>query len=176
MRRVLLFAFGFVFAGLTAASFLVPTSQSSESRFLPMLGNDVVLHMMAIAGAAGSAADPDAAARLEAAISFEDARRVVDLAAASASAAWCGVEWRRGNLENLMAAERGTGRRNTEALAYVARLHQVAMEMFERDLRSTSVCPEHHKREVMQFLAGRWRTGVAVALDSGPVENGSARP
>lgn len=171
MRRVLLFAFGFVFAGLTAASFLVPTSQSSESRFLPMLGNDVVLHMMAIAGAAQADADP-LARNL---ITFDEARRVVDLAAASASAAWCGVEVTPAALRSRLAVGRGNVPRSPEAVAYAARLHHVAMEMFERDLRSTAACPEGHKREVKQFLAGNLRT-VAVALDSRAAENGTVRP
>jgi len=169
MRRVLLFAFGFVFAGLTAASFLAQPSQSRETRFQPMLGNDVVLHMMAIAGAGQADADP----LNRNLISFEDARRVVDLAAASAAAAWCGVEWQRGNLQNLMGTESTGNRRNAEALAYIARLHTVAMEMFQRDLQATSACPERHKQEVAKFFASRWATGMAVALDSRAVESGS---
>lgn len=169
MRRVLLFAFGFVFAGLTAASFLIQPSQSRETRFQPMLGNDVVLHMMAIAGAGQADGDPLA----RNVITFEDARRVVDLAAASAAAAWCGVEWQRGNLQNMMGAERPGSPRNAEALAYIARLRTVAMEMFERDLRATSVCPERHRQEVAKFFADRGATGVAVALDSRAVKGGS---
>jgi hypothetical protein len=174
MRRVLLFAFGFVFAGLTAACFLIPTSQSSESRiirFLPMLGNDVVLHMMAIAGAAQSDGDP-LARNL---ITFEEARRIVDLAAASASAAWCGVEVTPAALRSRLAVERNNSPRSPEALAYAVKLHQVAMEMFERDLRATSVCPDGHKREVKQFLAGSLRP-VSVALDTSAAENGTVRP
>lgn len=170
MRRVFLAVFGLLLAGLTAASFLVPSSQSRETRFLPMLGDDVVLHMMAIAGAAL----PDATAEHgHPVISFEDARRVVDLAAASASAAWCGIDWQRANFQHLMGDERGNGTRGPLALAYIAKLHDVAKDMFERDLRTTSACPARRRAEVSRFLVSRWR-GNAVVLAA--VESGTVRP
>lgn len=171
MRRVFLSLIGLLLAGLTAASFLVPSSQSREARFLTMLSDDVVLHMMAIA----STALPEAQAvwdeRGYGPISFGEARRIVDLAAASASAAWCGIDWQRANFQQLMRDEGGV--RSKDTLAYIAKLHDVAKEMFERDLRATSECSSGHKAEVSRFLISRWR-GDAVVLAA--VENRTVRP
>jgi hypothetical protein len=172
MRRVFLTAFGLLFAGLAAASLVVSSSQSRETRFLPMLGDDVVLHMMAIA----TAAQPDANIAWEerghALISTEDARRVVDLAAASASAAWCGIDWQRANFEPLMS-DAGKSTRSQEALGYIAKLHDVAKDMFERDLRATSGCPARQKAAVSRFLVNRWKSNALVLA---AVEAGAVRP
>ena len=173
MRRVFLTAFGLLFAGLAAASLLVSASQSREARFLPMLGDDVVVHMMAIA----TAAQPDANIAWEerghSLISIEDARRIVDLAAASASAAWCGIDWQRANFEPLMSAEGRLAARSQEALTYIAKLHDVAKDMFERDLRATAGCPAKQKAAVSRFLVGRWKSNALVLA---AVEGGPARP
>ena len=128
-----------------------------------MLGDDVVVHMMAIA----TAAQPDASIAWEerghALISIEDARRVVDLAAASASAAWCGIDWQRANFEPLMSAEGRLAARNQEALTYIAKLHDdVAKGMFERDLRATSGCPAKQKARRPRFLVSRWKSNALV--------------
>jgi hypothetical protein len=172
MRRVFLTAFGLLFAGLAAASFVVSASQSRETRFLPMLGDDVVLHMMAIA----TAAQPDATIAWEerghVLISLEEARRVVDLAAASASAAWCGIDWQRANFEPLMSDAGKSAVRSQEALAYIARLHDVAKDMFERDLRATA-CPARQKAAVSRFLVSRWKSNALVLA---AVEGGAVRP
>lgn len=173
MRRVSLAVFGLLLAGLAAASFLVPSSQSRETRFLPMLGDDVVLHMMAIASAAQPEANIARGERGHVTVTFEDARRIVDLAAASASAAWCGIDWQRANFEQLMRDEGRTGARGKEALGYIAKLHDVAKDMFERDLRATSECPAGRKAEVSRFLISRWR-GNDVVLAA--VENRTVRP
>jgi hypothetical protein len=156
MRRVILAAFALFLAGVTAASILVPSSQSRETRFLPMLGDDVVLHMMAITNAAQlSSAAWDG--RDHVPINLEDGRRVVDLAAASAAASWCGIDWQDANYKPLMIAERKVPTRSQDALAFIARLHDVAKDMFERDLRATSDCTAKRKEEVSRFLTGRWR-------------------
>lgn len=163
MRRVILAVFGLFLAGVTAASILVPASQSRETRFLPMLGDDVVLHMMAIAKTAQlvNVAWDD---RDEVPISIEDGRRIVDLAAASAAASWCGIDWQDANYKPLMIAERKIPSRSQEALAFVAKLHDVAKDMFERDLRAISDCTAKRKEEVSRFLTGRWRgNGTVVA-------------
>jgi hypothetical protein len=165
MRRVILALFGLFLAGVTAASILVPSSQSRETRFLPMLGDDVVLHMMAITNAAqlSNAAWDE---RDHVPITLEDGRRVVDLAAASAAASWCGIDWQDANYKPLMIAERKVPSRSQDALAFIAKLHDVAKDMFERDLRATSDCTAKRKEEVSRFLVGRWRgnaTKVAAA-------------
>jgi len=168
MRRVILAVFGLFLAGVTAASILVPSSQSRESRFLPMLGDDVVLHMMAIANAAqlqATAWDERGAVP----ITIEDGRRVVDLAAASAAAAWCGIDWQRANYQPLIIAERKSTARSQEALAYIAKLHDVAKDMFERDLRATSECTSKRKEEVSRFLVGRWRGDALVVAAVGEI-------
>jgi hypothetical protein len=172
MRRVLLSAFGLLFAGIAVASLAVSSSQSRETRFLPMLGDDVVLHMMAIA----TAAQPDSITwdeRGHALISIEDARRIVDLAAASASAAWCGIDWQRANFEPLMSDAGKVAARSQEALGYIAKLHDVAKEMFERDLRATSGCPAKLKANVSRFLVSRWKSNPLVLA---AVEGGAVRP
>jgi hypothetical protein len=161
MRRVILAVFGLFLAGVTAASILVPSSQSRETRFLPMLGDDVVLHMMAIANAAQLQAIAwDERGYVP--ISIEDGRRVVDLAAASAAASWCGIDWKDANYKPLMIAERKVATRSQEALTFIAKLHDVAKDMFERDLRATSECTAKRKEEVSRFLVGRWRGNATV--------------
>lgn len=156
MRRVILAVFALFLAGVTAASILVPASQSRETRFLPMLGDDVVLHMMAITNAAlQSRAAWDE--RDHVPITLADGRRVVDLAAASAAASWCGIDWQDANYKPLMIAERKVPTRSQDAMAFIAKLHDVAKDMFERDLRSTSDCTAKRKEEVSRFLVGRWR-------------------
>ncbi|HEX2115113.1 MAG TPA: hypothetical protein VHM01_11970 [Alphaproteobacteria bacterium] len=162
MRRVILAVFGLFLAGVTAASILVPSSQSRETRFLPMLGDDVVLHMMAIANAAQLQASAAWDERGSVPITIEDGRRIVDLAAASATAAWCGIDWQRANYQPLMVAERKSAARSQDALAYIAKLHDVAKDMFERDLRATSECSTKRKEEVSRFLVGRWRGDALV--------------
>lgn len=168
MRRVILAVFGLFLAGVTAASILVPSSQSRETRFLPMLGDDVVLHMMAIANAAQlqSTVAWDEGGHVP--ITIEDGRRVVDLAAASAAASWCGIDWKDANYKPLMIAERKVPSRSQDAMAFIAKLHDVAKDMFERDLRATSDCTAKRKEEVIRFLAGRWRgNATVVAVVSG---------
>ena len=168
MRRVILAVFGLFLAGVTAASILVPSSQSREARFLPMLGDDVVLHMMAIANAAQLQASVAWDDRGQVPISIEDGRRVVDLAAASAAASWCGIDWKDANYKPLMIAERKIPTRSQEAMAYIAKLHDVAKDMFERDLRTTSDCTAKRKEEVSRFLTGRWRgNGTVIAAAAG---------
>jgi hypothetical protein len=173
MRRVILAVVGLFLAGVTAASILVPVSQSRETRFLPMLGDDVVLHMMAIANAAHIQATANWDERGSVPITIEDGRRVVDLAAASASASWCGIDWNRANYQPLMVAERKTPARSQDALAFIAKLHDVAKDMFERDLRATAGCSAKRKEEVSRFLLGRWR-GDALAVAA--LESGAVRP
>lgn len=172
MRRVILALFGLFLAGVTAASILVPASQSRETRFLPMLGDDVVLHMLAIANAAQLSVNVSWRDRGEVPITIEDGRRIVDLAAASAAASWCGIDWKDANYKPLMVAERKMPSRSQDALAFIAKLHDVAKDMFERDLRATSECSAKRREEVSRFLAGRWRgNGTAVAA----VANGTAK-
>ena len=173
MRRVILAVFGLFLAGVTAASILVPSSQSRETRFLPMLGDDVVLHMMAIANAAHIQTSISWDDRGSVPITIEDGRRVVDLAAASAAASWCGIDWKGANYQPLMVAERKVATRSQDALAFIAKLHDVAKDMFERDLRATSECSAKRKEEVSRFLTGRWR-GNAMAVAA--VESGTVRP
>jgi hypothetical protein len=164
MRRALLAVFALFLAGVTAASILVPASQSRETRFLPMLGDDVVLHMMAIANTAQLRVNIAWDDRDGVPITIEDGRRVVDLAAASAAASWCGIDWKDANFKPLMVAERKVPARSQDALAFIAQLHDVAKDMFERDLRATSDCPAARKEEVSRFLNGRWRAnGTTVA-------------
>jgi hypothetical protein len=154
MRRVVLAVAGLVFGGLTALSLAVPASQSSETRFVRMLGDDVVLHIMAIAR---QGLGPESAAdREQSLIAFEDGRRVVDLAAASAAAAWCGVEWQESNFGRLMRIERESNLRSDKAMAYIGLLHGVAMDMFARDLSDAGACPARRKADVVRFLAQRW--------------------
>jgi hypothetical protein len=163
MRRVILAVFGLFLAGVTAASTLIPASQSRETRFLPMLGDDVVLHMMAIANAAHIQASAAWDERAQVPITIDEGRRVVDLAAASASASWCGIDWKHANYQPLMVAERKLTARSQDALAFIAKLHDVAKDMFERDLRATSGCTAKRKEEVSRFLVSRWR-GDALAV------------
>jgi hypothetical protein len=171
MRRVILAVFGLFLVGVTAASILVPSSQSREARFLPMLGDDVVLHMMAIANAAQLQHRVSWDERDHVPITIEDGRRIVDLAAASAAASWCGIDWKGANYQPLMVAERKVPTRSQEALAFIARLHDVAKDMFERDLRATSTCTAKRKEEVAQFLNSRWRSnGTVVAAAGTPVQ------
>jgi len=167
MRRVFLAAFALFLAGVTAASILVPSSQSRESRFLPMLGDDVVLHMMAIASTAQLQINVAWDERDQVPITIEDGRRVVDLAAASATASWCGIDWKDANFKPLMIAERNVPARSQEALAFIAKLHDVAKDMFERDLRATSECSVKRKAEVARFLIGRWRGNGTVLAAAG---------
>jgi hypothetical protein len=162
MRRVILALFGLFLAGVTAASILVPASQSRETRFLPMLGDDVVLHMMAIANAAQLQSNVSWDDHGQVPITIEDGRRVVDLAAASAAASWCGIDWKDANYKPLMIAERKVATRSQEALTFIAKLHDVAKDMFERDLRATSECTAKRKEEVSRFLVGRWRGNATV--------------
>jgi hypothetical protein len=171
MRRVILAVFGLFLAGVTAASILVPSSQSREARFLPMLGDDVVLHMMAIANTAQLRVSIAWDDRDGVPISIEDGRRIVDLAAASAAASWCGIDWKDANYKPLMIAERKMPARSQEALIFITQLHDVAKDMFERDLRATSDCSAKRKAEVSRFLVGRWRgngTVVAAAANGTP--------
>jgi hypothetical protein len=171
MRRVILAVFGLFLAGVTAASILVPSSQSREARFLPMLGDDVVLHMMAIANTAQLRVNIAWDDRDGVPISIEDGRRIVDLAAASAAASWCGIDWKDANYKPLMIAERKMPARSQEALIFITQLHDVAKDMFERDLRATSDCSAKRKAEVSRFLVGRWRgngTVVAAAANGTP--------
>lgn len=172
MRRAFLTAFCLLFTGLAAASLLVSASQSRETRFLPMLGDDVVLHMMAIAAAAQPEAGIGWDERGDTLLSVEEARRVVDLAAASASAAWCGIDWQRANFEPLMSDAAKRAVRSPEALAYIARLHDVAKDMFERDLRAAA-CPPRQKAAVSRFLVNRWKSNPLVLA---AVEGRAARP
>jgi hypothetical protein len=172
MRRVIFAVFGLFLAGVTAASILVPASQSRETRFLPMLGDDVVLHMMAIANAAQLQLSVSWDERDHIPITIGDGRRVVDLAAASAAASWCGIDWKRANYQPLMVAERKSPARSPEALAFIAKLHDVAKDMFERDLRATSECTAKRKEEVSRFLVGRWRGDALVVAAVG---NGAAQ-
>jgi hypothetical protein len=168
MRRVILAVFGLFLAGVTAASILVPSSQSREARFLPMLGDDVVLHMMAIANTAQLRVNIAWDDRDGVPISIEDGRRIVDLAAASAAASWCGIDWKDANYKPLMIAERKMPARSQEALIFITQLHDVAKDMFERDLRATSDCSAKRKAEVSRFLVGRWRgNGTVVAAANG---------
>jgi hypothetical protein len=168
MRRVILAVFGLFLAGVTAASILVPSSQSREARFLPMLGDDVVLHMMAIANTAQLRVNIAWDDRDGVPISIEDGRRIVDLAAASAAASWCGIDWKDANYKPLMIAERKVPARSQEALVFITQLHDVAKDMFERDLRATSDCSAKRKAEVSRFLVGRWRgNGTVVAAANG---------
>jgi hypothetical protein len=167
MRRVILAVFGLFLVGVTAASILVPASQSRETRFLPMLGDDVVLHMMAIANAAQLQLSVSWEERDGVPITIEDGRRVVDLAAASAAASWCGIDWKGANYQPLMVAERKVPARSQEALAFIAKLHDVAKDMFERDLRATSACPDKRKEEVSRFLTSRWRGNGTVVAAAG---------
>jgi hypothetical protein len=168
MRRVILAVFGLFLAGVTAASILVPSSQSREARFLPMLGDDVVLHMMAIANTAQLRVSIAWDDRDGVPISIEDGRRIVDLAAASAAASWCGIDWKDANYKPLMIAERKMPARSQEALIFITQLHDVAKDMFERDLRATSDCSAKRKAEVSRFLVGRWRgNGTVVAAANG---------
>jgi hypothetical protein len=172
MRRVILAVFGLFLAGVTAASILVPSSQSREARFLPMLGDDVVLHMMAIANTAQLRVNVAWDDRDGVPISIEDGRRIVDLAAASAAASWCGIDWKDANYKPLMIAERKMPARSQEALVFITQLHDVAKDMFERDLRATSDCSAKRKEEVSRFLVGRWRgNGTVVAAAA----NGAAQ-
>jgi hypothetical protein len=171
MRRVILAVFGLFLAGVTAASILVPSSQSREARFLSMLGDDVVLHMMAIANTAQLRVNIAWDDRDGVPISIEDGRRIVDLAAASAAASWCGIDWKDANYKPLMIAERKMPARSQEALIFITQLHDVAKDMFERDLRATSDCSAKRKAEVSRFLVGRWRgngTVVAAAANGTP--------
>jgi hypothetical protein len=168
MRRVILALFALFLAGVTAASILVPVSQSREARFLPMLGDDVVLHMMAIANTAQLQVNIAWDERDQVPITIEEGRRVVDLAAASAAASWCGIDWKDANFKPLMIAERNVPARSKEALAFIARLHDVAKDMFERDLRATSECSAKRKAEVTRFLAGRWRGNGTVVAAAAP--------
>jgi hypothetical protein len=171
MRRVILAVFGLFLAGVTAASILVPSSQSREARFLPMLGDDVVLHMMAIANTAQLRVNIAWDDRDGVPISIEDGRRIVDLAAASAAASWCGIDWKDANYKPLMIAEGKMPARSQEALIFITQLHDVAKDMFERDLRATSDCSAKRKAEVSRFLVGRWRgngTVVAAAANGTP--------
>jgi hypothetical protein len=168
MRRVILAVFAQFLAGVTAASILVPSSQSREARFLPMLGDDVVLHMMAIANTAQLRVSIAWDDRDGVPISIEDGRRIVDLAAASAAASWCGIDWKDANYKPLMIAERKMPARSQEALIFITQLHDVAKDMFERDLRATSDCSAKRKAEVSRFLVGRWRgNGTVVAAANG---------
>jgi hypothetical protein len=95
-------------------------------------------------------------------LTIEEGRRVVDLAAASAAASWCGIDWQDANYKPLMIAERKVASRSQEALAFIVKLHDVAKDMFERDLRATSDCTAKRKEEVSRFLVNRWRGNATV--------------
>jgi hypothetical protein len=66
-----------------------------------------------------------------------------------------------------MVAERKLPARSQEALAFIAKLHDVAKDMFERDLRATSACPDKRKEEVSRFLTSRWRGNGTVVAAAG---------
>lgn len=153
MRTIVLFASGLLIGALAVVS--VAVSQSQDSRFVPMLGDDVVLHMMSLARATQAearfieAAGPDADLQ----VSVEDGRRVVDLAAVSATAAWCDVAWQDGQANVLRTAEP----RSARARAYVEALHAVAVDLFSADLRSAGPCPASRKAHVVQYIAAQSR-------------------
>ncbi|HEX6979149.1 MAG TPA: hypothetical protein VF342_07610 [Alphaproteobacteria bacterium] len=159
MRNVLLCVAGALAGALAAVSVLTVSVASHESRFVPMLGDDVVIHIMNIAQRhlpEGRAEDATASDDRSHPITLEDGRYVVDIAAASAAAAWCGLDWQDGNFRPMMALERAKGIRTEQALAYIDVLHGVAMDLFETDLRSAGACSERRRTEVAQFIAERW--------------------
>jgi hypothetical protein len=154
MRTIVFFASGLLIGALAVVS--VAVSQSQDSRFVPMLGDDVVLHMMSLARATqvearfvDMAASPDADLQ----VSVEDGRRVVDLAAVSATASWCDIAWQDGQAAVLKTAEP----RSAKARAYVEALHTVAVDLFSADLRSAGPCPPSRKAHVAQYIAAQAR-------------------
>lgn len=149
MRSIVLFASGLLIGALAVVS--VAVSQSQDERFVPMLGDDVVLHMMSLARTTQPEARFIDAAVTDAdlQVSVEDGRRVVDLAAVSATAAWCDIAWQDGRASAIKTAEP----RSTKARAYVEALHSVAVDLFSTDLRTAGPCPPSRKAHVAHYIA-----------------------
>lgn len=150
-------------AGLALA--IPPVAAADPPRFVAEIPSGVVKQLMELARRnIGSARLPDgsfvppenALDRAEPIVAPADAERIIDIGFASGMAAWCGVDWQRGNFSRLIDAERARKVHTDKAMAYIGLLHGVAMGMIEAQMRAAGRCSPEQRRHLEDFIRRRW--------------------
>ena len=90
-------------------------------------------------------------------IPFESVRLIVHLAADTALAQFCGLDWRNISFRPIMLRERTRGKWSDRQLAYIGLLHGVVQGQSHGVLQAEETCTGEMKSAVATFFAEkRW--------------------
>lgn len=97
------------------------------------------------------------AERRDGVIPFEAARLIVNLAADTALAEFCGLDWKQLSFRPIMRRERARGTWTDRQLAYIGLMHGFVQGQSHKLLQHHETCTGEMKESVAAFFAGkRW--------------------
>lgn len=79
---------------------------------------------------------------------FEFRQVVVDRGIFSATAEWCGYEWKDSSFSAFMQKQRSSGKWTDKQLAYIGLIHGVTMGTMESQFEKAGKCTEQYKKSI----------------------------